>query len=58
VRIKEGISMPRKMKAKPNRKARKRAVAFAAASYQAQPTMTHLKRLLEALPKAKHRPMF
>lgn len=50
--------MPRKMKAKPNRKARKRAVAFAAASYQAQPTMTHLKRLLEALPKAKHRPMF
>ncbi len=50
--------MPRKTKPKQNRKAHERAISFAAASYQRKPTLDHLKRLLELMPKPKHPPMF
>jgi hypothetical protein len=50
--------MPRKRKPARNRKAEKKAIAFAAASYQSKPTINQLKQLLELMPKAKHRPMF
>ena len=58
MRIKEGYSMRRRRKPTRDRKAEKKAIAFAAASYQAKPTITHLKRLLDLVPKAKQPPMF
>jgi hypothetical protein len=58
VRIKEGYSMRRRKKPLSDCKARKKAIAFAAASYQSKPTFTKLKQLLELMPRAKHRPMF